>query len=421
MPDVQVPPRGTVKLDRVEGELKVGKGARLESTGDKIIVNGGVNFDGDARVDCDFECDSLKVGQSARRGGTLRVKGSLIAHHNIEVSRALDVETELRAEEIDVGGTIKAGSIICKSMKVGGTLRVGTTLESSESVEVGWQVKILGKVKLHNLVVGGLAEIGGGLIDGKIEAKMKFDSRSELDFGELNIYGKATLRANSKGRKISTFGKLIVDGNISCEEMQVQGVTDVRGDCKSSSMEVNGKLDMAGSLSVTDKIAIYGSAEVANEVKGSNLEVAGKLGASQIIISGDTNITGTVYTKHGLKARSIVIGSGSNCEGPLIGENIEVGKSGVTIMDWGKHWAGQQITMRLIGRPTRVQDVYCSYVYLREFANARRIFSKDIELEKGCWVDQLTYTGELKMPEGEKRVYINHTPERVERLPSPPL
>ncbi|MGI0091239.1 MAG: hypothetical protein ACREBS_05980 [Nitrososphaerales archaeon] len=423
MSDLDVSRGGMAKLDRVDGALTVGNRARLESTSGKIMVTGSAYFEGDARINCDFECNSLKVGQSARHGGSLKVNGNLVVHNKLEVSRSLNVEKELRAEEIDVAGRIEADTLVCKRVKVGGVLTVKTRLESSELVDVGWKAEIPGTVKLHDLAVGGLADIGGGSISGTIEARMKFNSRLELEFGELRVFGKATLPANCKGRKISTFGKLLVDGNISCEEIQIEGVTEVQGNCESSRIEVNGKLEVSGSLSATDKIEIHGSTNIVDELRGASLQVAGKLATSKIIISGETNIMGVVETKQGLKAKSIVIGSGSRCEGPLVGEQrVEVGKSEMNVMAWGTKWAGQRITMRMIGRPTRVQDVYGTFVYLREFTTAARVFAQNVELEKGCLVDQILYSGEVKMPGDDKKcVYINHMPEKVEKLPSPPL
>ena len=387
------------------------------------MVMGGAYFEGDANIDCDFECNSLKVGQSARHGGTLRVKGSLFVHNKLEVSRSLEVRRELRAEEIDVSGKIEADSLICKMVKVGGILKVNTMIESSELVDVGWMMKIPGTVKLHDLTIGGLANIGGGSITGIIEARMKFDSKSELQFGELRIFGKATLPANCTGKKISAFGRLLVNGPINCDEIKVEGSTDVRGNCKSSSIEVHGKLDVLGSLLIIDKIEIHGNVNVRNEINGSNLQVTGNLEATKIVISGEANITGAVETKSGLKAQSIVIGSGSRCEGPLVGERVEIGKSGMNVMAWGTKWAGQNITMRLTGRPTRVENIYGTSVYLREFATARRIFSQNVELEKACSADHLTYSGEIKFPEGNNKnsVFINHQPEKVDKLPIPPL
>ena len=84
-------------------------------------------------------------------------------------------------------------------------------------------------------------------------------------------------------------------------------------------------------------------------------------------------------------------------------------------------WMGQNISMRLIGKESKVQDVYATNVHLGAASRAERIFANNVELEKGCVADQITYTGELKLPEGPKSTYINHPPEKVEKLPTPPL
>ena len=48
----------------------------------------------------------------------------------------------------------------------------------------------------------------------------------------------------------------------------------------------------------------------------------------------------------------------------------------------------QSINLKLTGRPTRVDDVYGTSVYLREFTTARKVFSQNVELENASSVDQ---------------------------------
>ena len=141
---------------------------------------------------------------------------------------------------------------------------------------------------------------------------------------------------------------------------------------------------------------------------------------SKIIISSEALITGTVETKYGLKAKSIVIGSGSRCEGPLVGEQVEVGKSGMNVMAWGTKWAGQTITMKLTGRPTRVEDVYGGFCEFETVCNGQEDIFARRRIGKSSSVDQVVYSGELKKPSGNS-VYMNHPPEKVEKLPTPPL
>ena len=86
-------------------------------------------------------------------------------------------------------------------------------------------------VKIGDLNVGGEAEVGGGSITGNIRVGGKFISKTPLEFGELLVYGKGSLPAGCKGRRISTFGKLDVDGNITCDYIEAGGVIEIHGDC----------------------------------------------------------------------------------------------------------------------------------------------------------------------------------------------
>jgi len=421
MSDYQVPSGSTAKLDRVDGELRIGKKARLESPSGKIVVTGRVYFEGDADVNCDLECDSLETSRRLPPFfGPVRVNGNLVVHKNLNVTSSIDAKGEIRAEEIDGGGRIVAGSIICKNIRITGIIEVKNKLEVEESIDIGGKLIAPTTVKLRDLDVNGMADIGGGSISGHTKIKGKLDCKSRLEFGDIQVFGKASLSGNCSGSSASTFGALSVNGNFKCDEIRVDGKTDVRGNCESSKIEVNGKLDVSGSLSIADKMEIHGSTEVTNDIKGSNIQVAGKLKANSIIISDQALITGTVETKHGLKAKSIVIGSGSRCEGPLVGEQVEVGKSGMNVMAWGTKWVGQNINLKLTGRPTRVDDVYGTSVYLREFSTARKVFSQNVELEKASSVDQVVYSGEFKKPSGNS-VYMNHPPEKVNKLPPPPI
>ena len=77
--------RETVKLGKVEGDIRVGSHAFIQaSEGSLVFVTGRALFEGDAEVDCDFECGSLES-----RDGLVRINGSLTAHEDMDVDEAL--------------------------------------------------------------------------------------------------------------------------------------------------------------------------------------------------------------------------------------------------------------------------------------------------------------------------------------------
>ncbi|MGH9918378.1 MAG: hypothetical protein ACRD6W_05860, partial [Nitrososphaerales archaeon] len=129
--------------------------------------------------------------------------------------------------------------------------------------------------------------------------------------------------------------------------------------------------------------------------------------------------SGELETEKGLRAKSVVIRTGTRCRGALVGDRVELGKSGLVVAHWGASWAGQSIMMRGIGRMTDAEDVYGADVVLGSHARCKRIFAETVELGDGCTVDQVTYTKELHRSGG--RQFMTHPAEKVTELPTFPL
>jgi len=414
MPDMHVEKGSTTRLDNVDGELKVGSGAKIAAKGKAVTVAKGAYFEGNAVIDCDFECDSLKVER-----GKLTVSGNLTVHKGLDVAHTVEARGTISAHDIDVGGKMSARSISCVgSVRVGGTVDVKETLEAS-SVEVGGKVAVSGAVKLTDLGVGGKADVGGGSIKGHTNVGGLFASTAPLKFGELQVYGKCTLPAGCEGKKLSTFGKLSVEGDLACEQVDVGGMTTVRGDLSASEVLVNGKLEVSGSLAVKGLLEANGSCNAGGDLKGTDLRVGGRFTARKAVLSNLAEITGEVETEQGLKGKSIVIRGGTRCRGALVGERVELGTSALVIANLSKSWMGQSVTMRGIGRMTDAEDIYGGEVVLGSNSRCRRIFADNVELGDGCVVDKVTYTGELRRSSG--RQFLTHPAEKVADLPAFPL
>jgi cytoskeletal protein CcmA (bactofilin family) len=415
MPDTRIEKGSTARLERVEGELRVGRNARITAAkGRPVTVTGGAYFEGNADIDCDFECDSLMVDR-----GRLNVTGNLTVHNSLDVAHTVNASGTISAHDIDVGGKMIAKSISCLgAVRVGGLVDVEETLEAG-AVEVGGKVAVTGAVKLTDLSVGGKADVGGGAIKGHISVGGVFTSTAALEFGELQVYGSCTLPAGCKGKKLSTFGKLSAEGDLACEQADVGGVTTVRGNLASSEVLVNGKLEVSGSLSAKGKLEVNGSCEVRGELNGNDLRIGGRLRARKAILANQADIAGEVETLQGLKGKSVVIRTGTRCRGALVGERVELGKSGVVIANWGTSWAGQSIMMRGIGKMTDAEDIYGAEVVLGSHTRCRRIFADRVELDDGCIVEQVTYTQELRRSGG--RQFLAHPAEKVGELPPFPL
>ncbi|MDA4130070.1 MAG: polymer-forming cytoskeletal protein [Thaumarchaeota archaeon] len=404
----------TAKLGRIEGELKIGNKARIEAAqGNLVYVSEGAYFDGSAEVNCDFECATLRVDH----GGVLEVRGNLTVHKLLDVGHSIEATGTIRAEDIDVGGKIEAKTLIGSRLRVGGKVEVEELLEV-ESVNVGGVVEARGRVLIKDLDVGGAVEIGGGTISGHIIVGGKFEAQTKLEFGELNVFGRTELASGSVGSKISARGQLEVAGDLECDEILVSGSAEIQGNCKSKRIKVDGKLEVSGSLQTSDELEIYGTAEVNREFEGRKVRVGGKLETRKMVVSDELLVSGSIEADQGIKAKSVKIGSGSRVEGFLVAENVDVGKSPY-LVDWEKSWMGQIARARLVGRMTRIDDIYADYVYLGTNSRSGRVFARTVEVGDGATVEEISYTDTLKA--NLDRIHVEKPPVKVSSLPSPPL
>ena len=434
MPDFHVRRGETATLDRVEGELHIGYNGKIEAVnGKNVVVTKGVYLEGKAYVNCDFECESLesktflsreisftvlsnrqRIEVTGRHVGHLEVNGNLTVHKQLNVSHSVQVTGSIKAEEIDVGGKIQAETIRCNRIRVGGRADIKSNFEAL-GTEVGGKI-VAGVVKLGDLNVGGEAEVNGGIITGHIRVGGKFVSKAPLEFGELLVYGKGFLPANCKGQKISTHGKLTADGNITCSQLEVGGYVEVKGDCYADRVEVGGRFEVSGSLFISDRLEGYGNIEVRGNFESSTLRFSGKLETNKATVKDEANISGKITTNQGLKAKTLIVRSGTKCEGPLIGERVEIGKS--ADMSYGA-WAPTLQSKWSIGwGGAVVQDIYANEVTIGPSSKAGRLFSDTVKLEQASVVEQVTYITDLKT---DFSVTVREPPKKVTNLPTPPF
>ncbi|HUK75397.1 MAG TPA: hypothetical protein VLU99_06350 [Nitrososphaerales archaeon] len=417
MSDLRVEKGATARLDHVEGDLRVSSNARITAAEGRLVtVSGGAYFESNAEVDCDFQCDSLTVER-----GTLRSTGNLVVNKEADVAHTLRVEGKISAQRIEVGGKMYAGSVSCGGpVRVGGIVEVADALEAG-SVDVGGKVSVRGAVKTKDFDVGGRAEVGGGSISGRVNVKGVFASSGPLNFGELQVYGKCTLPAGCKGQKVSTYGKLSVGGAFTCEEIKVEGFTEVHGDCSAGNIVANGWLKVHGFLAFSGTLETNGQGEVRDVVRGADLRVGGRFRARKILLTNKAELAGEfLETQQGLKAKSVAVGNGTTCRGPIVAERVELGSSLVSLANWGTSWAGQSIRIRAIGRMTNVEDVYGGEVVLGKNSRCGRIFANRVEVAEGCTAEQVSYTEEFRGA-AKGRTFFTRPPERVDSLPPFPL
>jgi cytoskeletal protein CcmA (bactofilin family) len=316
----------------VEGELKVGNNAKIETSSDEekvVVVSQGAFFEGSAEVNCSFECETLRVGYRGRQ--PLRIGGNLTVHKKLEIGESIEVLGTIEAEEIDLMGKIRARSIKCD---------------------------------------------------------------------RFNALGNAS-----------------VVGNLNCDVMEISKVTKVQGNCVAKTVGISGQLRLQGTLESAESIIIYGSADVSQVIKSLCLKIGGRFRALRAEIGGEIDLTGEAETAQGLLGNTVIIATGSKCRGPIVGDHVEVGKSDAVLANRRSSWAGQSIKLRVIGKETRVEDVYGKLVHLGASSRSNNVYSEILEFEQGAVANQVQYTGEIRGP--IQTGCFQRTPRKVTELPIP--
>jgi cytoskeletal protein CcmA (bactofilin family) len=414
MPGYVVKGSSTVKLVKVEGKLEVGRNATIRAeTGRKVVVDGEAHFEGPVTLDCDFECKSMRVeGRGYGPGGDVNMKGNLVVHGRADLNASVRVAGEIVAEDLDVAGHLRSGSLMSKRLRVGGHLTVDGNLKA-ETVDVGGHMSVTKNVDLTGLRVGGHAKIGGGRIAGEIKVRGHFTTERKLDFGQFQVYGYLRLPAGSNGESLSAMGKVEFEGDATCREIEISGVGKAKGDFAADNVKVNGKLDTSGSLRVSGKLEVYGAAEVKKNLECETISVGGRLVAESVTSTGTADVGGQLWTAQGLKAKTVLVGSGSRVNGPIVGETVEVGGG----IDTSGLW-GLATSWRTIGQMTRVGDVWGREVRIDRYSQVKRIYAEVVKMQAGSIADEVNYTKEADVPKGSR---VEKPPKKVDKLANPPL
>jgi len=242
-----------------------------------------------------------------------------------------------------------------------------------------------------------------------------FKTTKKLAYGRLQVFGNMVFPAGCSGESLKATGRVEFEGDTSCKELDVNGSAWVHGDCVSENVNVNGKLSVSGSLT-TKKLEVLGTSELKGQLACDELRVSGRLVAEKAFAGDRAEIVGEVLTTHGLKAKAVMVGLGSRVSGPLVGDEIDVGKQiEVGSGAWGKVWPG---TWSTIGGMTRVDDLYGRVVKIWRYSSAKKVFAESVEVGVDSHVDKIVYTKDLKLP---SKYHMGEEATRTDRLPDPPL
>ena len=330
---------------------------------------------------------------------------------NINVIRGSTVRLGRVEGELTVGNNakIEASSndeklvVVSKGAYFEGSAEVNCSFES-ETLKLGYR----GRQPLRingNLRVRKKLEIGESIeVLGIIEAE------------EIDVIGK--IRARSiKCERFNALGNARVIGNLDCDVMETSKVTKIQGNCVAKTVGVNGELRLQGTLESAESVVIYGSADVSQVIKSPTLKIGGKFRALRAEVGSEISLTGEAETAQGLLGNTVIIATGSKCRGPIVGDRVEVGKSGVVLADRSNSWAGQSFKLRVIGKGTRVEDVYGKVVHLGASSQSNNVYSEIVEFEQGAVANQVQYTGQIKGP--IQTGHFQRTPRKVTKLPIP--
>ncbi len=415
MPDIVIKSGTTTRLGKIEGVLRAGRNATITAEqGQRVVVTKGAYFDGPFTLNCDFECQSMRVeGRGYGPGGDVHIHGNLTVHETADLNATVKVDGEIKTGFIDVGGHLESRSITAKRVRVGGHLKTKGNLQA-DIVDVGGHMTVSDAVQLGSLRVGGHAEVGGGRISGEIRVRGHLTTTRQLTYGHLEVFGNLKLPAGCTGDHLSAIGNVEFDGDATCRVMEVTGAAKVRGSCAAEKVKVNGRLDVSGPLLVSQKLEVYGATNVKEKVECDSLEVGGKLTAETVSAATTADIAGDVETTRALKASSIVVGKGAKVAGAIVGEQIRIGQeinlSGTPGRDWRK-W-------HTTGRMSRVGDLYGNVVQIGAYSSAKHVYGEVVEMEEGSIAQVVTYTREVRLPQS---YHLGKAPAKVTKLPPSPL
>ena len=404
MTENMVPPKSTVTLSSVEGDLEVGRRAVVKGEGSPptVAVSGTVYVEGDCVFDCNLSAENLDGEDDVTIKGELEVRnrvkiedGRLVVSGDmkakrVEIDKSLRVEGDFKFDDVDIGGRLEV-----KGTTTGGRIDVGGAFDANgevktESIDVGGSVRIRSKVDVRDIDVGGTIEIEGGRV-GRVDIGGSFVSKGSLEFDEINVGGTVNLAGGCTGGDIDVGGSFKVEGDLKFRNIDVGGVVAISASAKGDDLDVGGKLKVGGGLHLSGKLDVGGVAEVRGELTAERIEVGGKLHAGKANADSTVCVGGSIETIEGVQASYVRIGRRGRVEGPIRADEA------------------------LISKRARVEDVYAKDITLERDVRARNLYGERIRLESGCQVTgEVRYTASLEVAPG---VTFAKTPQKVDDLP----
>lgn len=334
----------------VDEDLEVGKGARIKTFDDKLVVKGSIILAGGATFDCNVEALNVE-GE-----GNITVRGSLKVLERLTVKEGgVRVSRDLEAIDIDVD----------RFVEVDGSLR-------SSTVDVGGSLKVRGRADVEMVNVGGAVTFSGDSKAGRISVGGSLLVKGRIDCEKINVGGTVTL-GKGEGGEISVGGSLRVRGYVTFNGIDVGGKVRVEGDAKGGDIDVGGSLKVDGDVELKGSLDVGGKVDVAGTLSATSVDVGGSLESKRIIASR-VSVGKRIETEDGVKADRFSIGKGGEVRGPIKAKHA------------------------VIGPDAEVEDIEAEEVTLRRGSRAKNIKGKRIRVEDGCYIDgEVVYSQELSL------------------------
>jgi len=143
------------------------------------------------------------VGKSIDLGGRLSVGNALKLTGPMDIGGELDVGGEAQAEDVDIGGELKAASFKVRRISLAGSARTDKGLFASEDIRVGHRSRVHGWMRaLQEIEIESKSEVGS-----LSARRIRLEDRSRAS----NIYSEDV----ELGDRVEITGECLYTGTLS--------------------------------------------------------------------------------------------------------------------------------------------------------------------------------------------------------------
>ena len=205
---------------------------------------GKVLIAGSGKITGEVECDSFELP-----GAGKIERGSLTVHGPMEIDGAGTVEGSVRAERLEVNGSLKAAG----SLDVAGELEVDGSLRTEGACRIGGSSEICGSMK----------------------------AESDVSMADLEVDGSLSVNGSLTAGNVEIDGTLSVSGSLTANDVEIDGVLNAEGEVQAECFKAEGTVKIMGLLNAeTVELTVSGE-DLIDSIGGGRVTVRpGKSGFS---------------------------------------------------------------------------------------------------------------------------------------------